>query len=313
MIISASRRCDIPAFFSDWFINRIMEGFALVRNPMNPKSVSRINLSPEAVDGIVFWTKNPAPMIYKLDALKDYPYYFQFTLTPYESDVEENLPPKKDIIETFKKLSDKIGKNRIIWRYDPILINDRYNMDYHIDIFRDISKDLSGYTNKCVISFIDYYKSIATNIKELGLKTITEKDMLRIAEYFSKTAGEYGIKIDTCAESVDLSQYGIGHSSCVDDAVFKEITGFTYDVEKDTNQRLECGCVMSIDIGMYNTCLNGCKYCYANHSEKTVKKNYANYNPHSLLLCSELTAEDAVKEREMKSYRNGQIGFDLYR
>ncbi len=311
MIISTSRRTDIPSFFFDWFINRIREGYVLARNPMNPKSVSRISLSPDVVDGIVFWTKNPAPMLDKLSAVKDYPYYFQFTLTPYESDVEENLPPKKDIIETFKKLSDKIGKNRIIWRYDPILINDRYNMDYHIDIFRDMLKDLGGYTDKCVISFIDYYKSIARNIKALGLKTITEKDMHRIAEYFSKAAGEYGIKIDTCAESVDLSQYGIGHAKCVDDAVFKEITGFTYDVEKDTNQRLECGCVMSIDIGMYNTCLNGCRYCYANHSEKTVKKNYANYNPHSPLLCSYLTAEDAVKERKMKSFKNGQIEFEI--
>ncbi len=311
MFISASRRTDIPAYYSDWFINRIKEGFVLVRNPMNHKMVSRINLSADVVDGIVFWTKNPAPMIDKLEAIKEYPYYFQFTLTPYGKDVEENLPPKNELIDTFKNLSDKIGPNRVIWRYDPILVNDKYSIDYHIETFNRMSSKLSGYTNRCVLSFMDYYISIKSNIKELKLKPITEKDMHYLAKEFSKTAGKYGFIIDTCAEAIDLGQYGIGHSKCIDDAIFSELTGYSYCVGKDKNQRLACGCVLSIDIGKYNTCLNGCRYCYANHSSKAVKTNYANYNPYSPLLCSELRDGDEIIERQVKSFRNRQIEFDI--
>jgi len=311
MIISASRRTDIPAFYSEWFFNRIKDGFTLVRNPMNPTVESRINLSPDVVDGIVFWTKNPKPMLDRLDELRDYPYYFQFTLTPYDNDVEKNLPPKNEIIDTFKELSDKIGANRVIWRYDPTLINDKYTLGHHIENFAEMAKKLKGYTSKCVISFVDYYRSIANNIKELDLKEITDDDMTYIANNFSAIANENGVKINTCAETIDLSEYDIGHSKCVDDSIFTEITGYSYNTNKDKNQRLACGCVSSIDIGVYNTCLNGCKYCYANHSAKQVKRNFALYDVNSPLLCGNLDKDDVIKNREVKSYKIGQIEFNI--
>ena len=144
MIISASRRTDIPNYYSEWFFNRIKEGYVLVRNPMNISQVSKISLSPDVVDGIVFWTKNPLPILDRLEELREYTYYFQFTLTPYGKDVEPNVPSKNDlIIPSFRKLSERIGKERVVWRYDPILFNDKYTMDYHIKYFKALAAKLT--------------------------------------------------------------------------------------------------------------------------------------------------------------------------
>ena len=311
MIISASRRTEIPAFYSKWFFNRIKDGYVLVRNPMKPSAVSRINLSPDVVDGIVLWSKNPKPMIAELYKLKDYPYYFQFTLNPYGTDVEEHLPPKEEIIDTFKELSDKIGPSRVIWRYDPVIINDKYTVKSHIESFSEIARKLRGYTQNCIISFVDYYKSIAGRIWELRLRDISDMDMRFIAKHFSAAAKENGLKLETCAEEAELSEFGVGHAKCIDSAMFTKITGCSYNYEKDKNQRPECGCIASIDIGAYNTCTNGCKYCYANHSMKLVKENNAQYDEDSPLLCGKLNEEDKVTDREMKSFKNGQLGFDF--
>lgn len=157
MIISASRRTDIPAFFSDWFLNRLREQYAYVRNPVNLHQVSRISLSPDLVDCIVFWSKNPAPMLTKLSALENYMYYFQFTLNGYEKDFEANLPALTERIETFQKLSGYIGKERIIWRYDPIIVNHKYTVDRHIETFKYLTAQLAPYTEKVTISFVDLY------------------------------------------------------------------------------------------------------------------------------------------------------------
>ena len=156
MIISASRRTDIPSHYADWFYNRIKEGYVCVRNPMNVHQISRIPLSPDVIDGIVFWTKNPRPMMDRLDLLRDYMYYFQFTINSYGQDIEANIPSKNDIIiPTFRELSDMIGCERVIWRYDPILLTKKYSIDYHIRYFEEIAKRLSGYTEKCIISLVD--------------------------------------------------------------------------------------------------------------------------------------------------------------
>ena len=160
MIISASRRTDIPSYYSEWFYNRIKEGFVYVRNPMNIHQIGKISLSPDVVDGIVFWTKNPAPMLDRLGELEKYTYYFQFTVNPYSTDVEPNVPSKNDtIIPTFQKLSSIIGKERIVWRYDPILLNEKYTVDYHIKYFSMLADKLAYYTEKCTVSFLDMYKN----------------------------------------------------------------------------------------------------------------------------------------------------------
>ena len=160
MIISASRRTDIPTYYSEWFLNRIKDGFVYVRNPMNVHQISKISLSPDVVDGIVFWTKNPVPMLDKLYNLQDYAYYFQFTVNSYGKDIEANIPSKNDIIvPAFRELSRIIGAEKVIWRYDPIMLTSKYTIDYHVNYFNELAKRLSGYTHKCVISFVDFYRN----------------------------------------------------------------------------------------------------------------------------------------------------------
>jgi DNA repair photolyase len=306
MIISASRRTDIPSYYSEWFFNRIKEKFVYVRNPMNIRQVGVINLEPELVDCIVFWSKNPKPMIDKLDLLKDYKFYFQFTITPYEQDVEVKLPSKTEIIETFKKLSDMISPQKVIWRYDPILINKKYNLAYHIDKFEKMASVLRGYTEKVTFSFIDFYKKITENIKLLEITEISTEEKNTIAQKFSEIARNNNLLIDTCAEDIDLSKYGITHARCIDDRLISKITGNNLQVEKDKNQRLECGCVKSIDIGEYNSCSNGCAYCYANYSNNIVEKNYKKHIQSSPLLIGDVCPDDVVKERKVISEKTLQ-------
>ena len=307
MIISASRRTDIPAFYSDWFFNRIKERYVLVRNPMNYRQISKVNLSPEVVDCIVFWTKNPEPILAKLDKLKDYNFYFQFTLTPYAQDVELSLPAKGCLIESFKRLATKIGPEKLIWRYDPIFLNQKYTLEYHIEYFEKMAKQLKDYTEKCTISFLDFYPKIKSNIKALGITEMNPEQQWRLAENLAKIAFAYGLKLDTCCEKIDLSELGIGHAKCIDDELISRIVGSPLKVEKDKNQRLECGCVSSIDIGLYNTCCHGCKYCYANHSLASVQKNRQQYDPESPLLCSQVGPDDIIHEREVRSLKDGQL------
>lgn len=308
MLISASRRTDIPAFYSEWFFQRLKEGYAYVRNPMNPHRVSEVLLSPDVVDGIVFWTKNPTPMLNRLDELREYPYYFQFTLTPYGTDVERNVPSKNDvIIPTFQKLSAWIGKERVIWRYDPILVNDQYTVRYHIKHFGILCNKIADYTEKCTISFLDLYKNIRRSITPLGICPPTAEQAEELTEHFADIAREHGISIDTCAEDIDFKKYGVGHASCIDSKRFERIGSFRLNVERDKNQRASCGCVSSIDLGAYNTCGNGCMYCYANFNQTLVEDCRGKHNPFSPLLYGEIVAEDIVKPREMKSLRDGQM------
>ena len=311
MIISASRRTDIPAFYFEWFFNRIKEGYVLVRNPMNIHQVSRIALTPDVVDCIVFWTKNPKPMINRLSELEKYCYYFQFTLNSYAKDIEPNVPSKNsEIIETFKILSESIGKERVIWRYDPILINNKYNTDYHIKYFRKLAEMLHGKFEHCVISFVDYYKKNAANFRNNSIEEPRIETIEYLAESFVKTASDFGFVLKTCAEKYDLSRFGIEHGKCIDDHLIGKLLGTELNIQKDKNQREECGCVESIDIGLYNTCLHGCKYCYANYSDKTVKANHGLYDPNSPLLCSSLVDADKITDRKVKSIVDSQMSFN---
>lgn len=303
MIISASRRTDIPAFYSDWFFNRLQKGFVLVRNPMNKHQVSRVSLEKEVVDCIVFWSKNPTPMLPKLKLLKDYNYYFQFTLNPYDAVFENSVPKKSMLIDTFKRLSNEVGPHRVIWRYDPIILNDVIDMDYHEKYFGVLASKLKGYTSKCVISFIDYYKKIDKSFKEQGIKELAYEKKKEIAIKIVGIAKTHNLKIETCAENIDLIDIGVGHAKCVDPDLIGSMLRSNINCKKDRNQRESCGCIESIDIGAYNTCDHGCIYCYANYSRKSVKKNIENYDKDSSLLCSILTEEDRIYSRENKSFQ----------
>lgn len=302
MIISVSRRTDIPAFYFQWFINRLKDGYVLVRNPMNYNQVSKISLSEEHVDCFIFWTKNPKNILSDIHLLRDYNFYFQITITPYDQNIEVGLPKKDEIIESFIELSKTIGKDKVIWRYDPILLSKNIDYEYHFKYFDYIASKLSAFTDKCIISFLDEYNKTIRNTKDIFLKRIDNNDMLEISRGLSEIALKYNIKIDSCAEKVDLSDYGIGHAKCIDDQLVSRIIGRKLSIDKDKNQREECGCVESIDIGAYNTCPHLCKYCYANYSLKTAQKNHKLHNPDSPLLFGELRGDETITERKMEKY-----------
>lgn len=314
MILSVSRRTDIPNYHSEWFYNRIKAGFAYVRNPMNPHRISRIDLSPKLVDCIVFWTKNPAPMLDRMDELLSYKYYFQFTLTGYGRDIEPNLCDKKtELIPTFKKLSEKIGTDRVIWRYDPIMFTTTYTPEYHLKAFEQIAAALKGYTKKCVISFVDTYAKNRKNMSEAEACEVSYPALLDFSKNLSDIARANNMITASCAEEVDLSVCGIEHNCCIDRGLIENIIGYRIEAAKDKNQRTACGCIESIDIGAYNTCKNGCKYCYANYSPESVIKNCKCYDEKSPLLCSEVSTQDKVAVRAVKALRQQQLSmFDLW-
>jgi DNA repair photolyase len=301
MIISASRRTDIPAFYVDWFFNRLSEGFVYVRNPMNPHQVSSVSLDRSVVDCIVFWTKNPKRILSKLYKLANYSFYFQFTLNPYGQRLEPNLPQISELLSTFISLSKILGRNRIIWRYDPIILTDEYNFKFHIQAFSDLAKVLSPFTRRCVISFVDLYRKSEKNL--FGLKPIEldKNQMLQIASSFASIAKHYDLEIVSCAEKIDLQRYGIPHGRCIDEKLIYEISKYSLNVGKDKTQRPECGCVGSIDIGAYNTCPHGCLYCYANFDSEVVKNNFSLHDPNSPLLFGKVESSDRISVRKVVS------------
>lgn len=308
MILSVSRRTDIPSFYSDWFYNRIKKGYVLVRHPMNFHQIWKISLSPDVIDGIIFWTKNPVPMMRRLEELKNFPFYFQFTLNSYKKDAEPTVPLKNSVlIPAFQRLSSRIGKERVIWRYDPIFFSQTYTPEYHCKYFRELAARLSGYTEKCTVSFLDRYKNTERTMGPLHITAPTKERQWALLKNFSAIAKEYGITIDTCAEKNDFNDIGITHAHCIDKDRLEQIGGFKLSVKKDKNQRAECGCAASIDIGSYNTCKNGCLYCYANYNPAAVNKNYRTHNPCSPLLYGEIEPGDVIKERVIASSKDNRI------
>ena len=294
MILFASGRTDIPAFYSNWFINRVKAGFVDVRNPFNQKLVSRIYFSD--VDLIMFCSKNPLPMINKLDILK-VPVLFHVTITPYSKDVEPNIPDKKLIIEGVKKLSLVLGIDNVVVRYDPIFLSDKYNVDYHIKAFDKLCKNLNGYVNKIIVSFMDEYKNVRSNKNILKYRAFTKEDYKRIGEAFSKSAKDNGMSVQTCFEDEDLTQYGFINGECLSHELAYILTGKKF---KSSNVRKEkkCECVQMVDIGDYNSCMHMCKYCYANYDEKAVSSNFERHDDNSSLLIGNIQSDDVIKVRK---------------
>ena len=311
MIISASRRTDLPAAHAAWLAERFREGFVLVRNPMNPRQVSRVSLRAEDVDGIVFWTKNPAPLMEHLDAFGEIPYYFQYTLTGYDRDAEANLPGHEERMETFLRLSERIGPERVLWRYDPIMLNKRYSPDWHMETFRRFAERLRGATQRATISFVDTYPRNRKRLESLGSEFITEEIMRAMAKEIAAIAANNGMQTVSCAETIDLADCGVTHAACVDADLLGRIGGIPLKAGKDPNQRSACGCAPSVDIGAYNTCPNGCLYCYANYSPAFLKANLAQKNDHSPILCDHLTEDDKITNRKTVPLKQTQLKMDF--
>jgi len=305
MIISASRRTDIPAFYSEWFINRLKEGFVYIKNPRNPNRIASVELSTDVVDCIVFWTKNPRPMLSKLDTIgaMGYPFYFQFTITSYDNHVEKGLPAKVEIMETFKRLSDKIGKHRVVWRYDPVIVNKEFSVQVHLDTFGKMCNILGDYTNKCIFSFNDLYAKIRKSAKGVVDHEVDTLHMNCIAQGFSEIAKGYNLVLATCSEAIDHSPYNIANASCIDQTMIENIIGYPIRAKKDLNQRPDCGCIESVDIGAYDCCPHGCVYCYAMTSENRVRQNMRLHDPGSPMLIGHPRGDEIITARGAHSLK----------
>ncbi len=290
MILNVSGRTDIVAFYTEWFMNRYKEGYIDVRNPFNKKLVSRINFNN--VDAIIFCTKNPLPIVTELTKIKQ-PIIFHITLTPYKKDIEPNVPDKKQIIETIKKISNIIGKDKVVIRYDPILISDKYSLEYHKKAFKRLCTLLNGYIEKIIISFIDDYKNVRKNKKILNIKPFTTEDYKEIGISFSQIASSNNLTVQTCYEENNLVEYGFKKGECLSHELAYQLTGKKY---KEWSSR-KCHCVEMVDIGAYNSCNHRCKYCYANFDEKSINKNIKEHYPSSSLLIGKLEEDDIIKER----------------
>lgn len=307
MIISASRRTDIPAWYFDWFLNRLKERTVLVRNPMNPRQVSQIDLSPDVVDCIVFWSKNPEPMLARLSALDAYAYYIQFTLTGYGTDIEPRLPPVSRRIAAYQELARRMGNGRIIWRYDPILLSESYSISWHVRQYEWLARELAPCTGQSVISFLDVYPAISGALRRLNVRAPGLEEQLTLARELAFIAHAHGLEIASCAEEADLSAFGISHGRCIDDRLISRLLGCRLSVSRDPGQRSACGCVSSIDIGAYHTCPHGCVYCYANHSAGILCRSQAACDSTSPFLCSQPDPKDRISVRKMQSLKDFQL------
>lgn len=308
MIINTGQRTDIPAFYSEWFFKRIEEGYVYVRNPYYQKRITKFILDPTVVDCLCFCTKNPLPMLKRLDEIKNYRQFWFVTITPYLRDVEPYVPHIKDVLLSFKQLSLNIGKKAIGWRYDPIFINGKYDVEYHLKAFHYMAKELSGYTDKCVISFIDLYEKTKINFPDVQEVPMDIQHYL--VRCFVKITKRYGMKLYCCDESKEFSRYGAICSGCMSLDVIEEAIGIKLDV-KVTSIREGCQCLLGNDIGAYNSCLHGCLYCYANVNQKKVMKRSSMHDPLSPLLIGHVEKDDIIVDAKQKSSINGQLSFDI--
>lgn len=270
-------------------MRRIAEGYFHRVNPFNYKQVSAFSLLPEDVDGMVFWTKNPKPFMRHLPQLDDkgYMYYFQYTLNDYPEIFEPNLPPAASRVDYFRELSERLGANRVIWRYDPIIISNVTPVGYHFERMERLAAQLEGYTYRLVISFMDYYGKTVARFKKLQQNhavlctDITLPDYREQLDEFaaniSRIGAAHGISVETCSEAADLDHCGIRRGSCIDARLLSNIIGRDIASVKDKNQRDTCLCTAAVDVGMYNTCRFNCQYCYAVQSENAVAKTLQNH------------------------------------
>ncbi len=300
MIISASRRCDIPAFYPRWLAKRFERQFVLVRNPFNRHQVGRVGLSPSEVDAIVFWSKNPAPLLPCLGTFEPFPYYFQYTLNGYSSAYEPKLPPIDERIATFLKLSGRCGMDRMVWRYDPILLSPDCTLEWHRKTFSSLCRRLSGYTDTCVISFLDLYRHMQPVCERLGIRTLENAEMSELVEFCVSIATSCGMQIQTCAETIDLVALGVVKGACIDGLRLEKISGKTFLTRKDKYQRSGCNCIESVDIGTYDICSHGCIYCYANPG-RSREGLLPMHDDDSPFLIGDPEAEDCVYERKPHS------------
>ena len=300
MIINTGCRTDIPAFYSKWLMNRIQEGYVMVRNPYNPSQVTKYSLSPDVVDCLAFCTKNPEPILKYLDELDIYRQFWFVTITPYGKDIEPNVPDKEKVIDSFKKLSKHVGIDSIFWRYDPIFINDEFSVLKHIEAFGKFARELKGYTRDCTISFLDLYEKVKRNAPDI--KPPSKEEQIELAKAFVKIGKENGMVIHGCCEGTFLSEYGVDCKGCMSKELVEKSIGESLKPPKRKNIREGCNCLMGNDIGAYDSCGHLCKYCYANSNKALVRENMKRHIETSPFLIGKEEPGDKITEAKQKSW-----------
>ena len=305
MIINTGQRTDIPAFYAEWFARRLQEGTVCVRNPFDHAQVSRYRLSPDTVDLMVFCTKDPSGMFPYMDLLKDYEQYWFVTVTPYGREIERNVPEKRKVLNDFRILSEIVGSRRMCWRYDPILLNERYTKEYHLKVFEKMAKELKGSTETVVISFLDLYQKVKRNFPEA--KEVSREDSLYLGERMIRIAEENGMILKTCAEGDLLAPYGADCRGCMTLSMCEELLGTSLKMPYRKPAREMCSCILTSDIGAYDSCGHLCRYCYANSDEEAVKRNMRRHDPASPFLIGNNEEGDRIHDVVSTSWKEREI------
>lgn len=301
MIINTGGRTDTVQYYSEWLLKRFSEGYVLSRNPLFPNKVTRYELTPDKVDCVVFCSKNYKPILPRLREITDkFNTYFHYTITAYGKDIEPGVPDIDESMNTLIQLSEIVGKQRIAWRYDPVLLTENYTINRHFETFERMSEKLSPYIDRCIFSFVEMYKKLETNMPELMM--MSENDMNILAKGLGETAQKYGIFIQTCGTNGDFSRYRIHSSGCMTLDILGGANGVAFKNLKHKGTRQGCHCIESRDIGAYDTCMNGCKYCYANKNPRKAFENYKLHDPDSPLLLGNVKPDDTVQHGTQKSF-----------
>ena len=307
MILNTDGRTDTVQYYTDWLLQRFSEGYVLTRNPMFPSKVIRYELTPDKVDCVVFCSKNYKPILPRLHEITDrFHTYFHYTITAYGRDIEPGVPSIEESMETLKALSRLVGKQRIAWRYDPVLLTKEYTIGRHLETFERMAGELAPYIDRCIFSFVEMYKKLEVNMPELI--PLSCQDMESLAQGLGSIARKYGISIQTCGTNGDYTRYGIHASGCMTLDILGKANGITFRSRKHKGTRQGCHCIESRDIGAYDTCLNGCKYCYANKSPQKAFENRQYHDPASPLLLGHVKPEDTILQGAQKSFLKGVQG-----
>jgi hypothetical protein len=301
MIINTGGRTDTVQYYTKWLLKRFEEGYVFSRNPLFANKVTSYELTPDKVDCVVFCSKNYEPILNDLTSITGkFNTYFHYTITAYGKEIEPGVPSIEQSIKTLKELSAIVGKQRIAWRYDPVLLTEKYTIQIHLDAFEHMAKELAPFVDRCIFSFVEMYKKLKTNMPELIALTDCDKEVL--AEGLGAIAAKYGLYLQTCGTYGDYSRYGIHPSGCMTLDMLGSANSVVFKNLKHKGLREGCHCIESRDIGAYDTCMNGCKYCYANKKPEKAFENYKYHDPDSPLILGHLKDTDTVSQGVQKTF-----------
>ncbi len=300
MILNTGGRTDTVQYYSEWLLNRFREGYVLSRNPLFPEIVNRIELNPETIDVVVFCSKDYSPILPRLHEISDrFNCYYHYTITAYGTDIEPRVPSIEDSIRTLKALAAQVGPEKIAWRYDPVLLTEKYTIERHLETFDRMARELTPYVDRCIFSFVEMYKKLEVNMPEL--LPVSEEDKLTLAENLGAIAQRYSLWLQTCATRTDYEQFGIHRSGCMTTEIFSQALGIEFKKTPHKGNRLGCACMESRGLGDYNSCPNGCRYCYANKDHAKALQNYLTHNPDSPLLWGNIQPGDKIVPSRQES------------